>query len=424
MRGVLIDGVSMVSGQASLNNQAAPKPTHRKPPSAAIIALLIVAALGLWLAWRFWFSNPVDAHKLETSGRLEGYETNLGPKIGGRVDFIAVREGDAVKEGQIVAKLSDEDYQAQLRGAEARIAKARQSARQSVDQLAVVKAQIHGAQTRLSQSKVETSAQIDQSSASLSEIQSRKREAESQLNQAKADLELATIRVDRYTNLVKKGAVTKDEYDQARTTFNSSIAAVKAKEANDQAAGRAIATAQAALRQAQASKYTPPIRSSDINVFQAQLDQADHQAKAAQDEVNNAIAERDQIAANINYLTIRSPINGVVTARPAEPGAVLVPGQTVLTVIDLSKVYMRAYVPEGQVSALRLGQPASVVLDGRANKPFSGKIIAIDPEGSFTPENIYFKNDRVKQVFGIKIGIDHPDGFAKPGMPADATIQI
>jgi HlyD family secretion protein len=50
------------------------------------------------------------------------------------------------------------------------------------------------------------------------------------------------------------------------------------------------------------------------------------------------------------------------------------------------------------------------------------KINAIDTEASFTPENIYFKEDRVKQVFGLKITINQPNGVAKPGMPADAEI--
>jgi HlyD family secretion protein len=74
------------------------------------------------------------------------------------------------------------------------------------------------------------------------------------------------------------------------------------------------------------------------------------------------------------------------------------------------------------IGRVKVGQHAKVVLDSNATKPFDGTVIEIDPEGSFTPENIYFKDDRVKQVFGIKIGITRPDRLAKPGMPADAEI--
>ncbi len=128
--------------------------------------------------------------------------------------------------------------------------------------------------------------------------------------------------------------------------------------------------------------------------------------------------------ANIAYLRIVSPINGVVTARSTEPGAVVVPGQTILSVIDLNNVYLRGFIPEGQIGKVRIGQAAQVFLDARPDQPIEGKIIQIDPQGSFTPENIYFKNDRVKQVFGVKIGLTNPAGYAKPGMPADARITL
>ncbi len=95
-----------------------------------------------------------------------------------------------------------------------------------------------------------------------------------------------------------------------------------------------------------------------------------------------------------------------------------------LSLINLDTVYMRGYVPEGAIGKIRVGQEAKIVLDSSPDKPFTGQISQIDPEGSFTPENIYFKDDRVKQVFGIKIRINQPDRFAKPGMPADATIML
>lgn len=63
-------------------------------------------------------------------------------------------------------------------------------------------------------------------------------------------------------------------------------------------------------------------------------------------------------------------------------------------------------------------------LDSSPNKPFVAHVSQIDTKASFTPENIYFKQDRVKQVFGVKLAIDQPEGFAKSGMPADAEIEL
>jgi HlyD family secretion protein len=61
-------------------------------------------------------------------------------------------------------------------------------------------------------------------------------------------------------------------------------------------------------------------------------------------------------------------------------------------------------------------------LDSIPKQPFSARVTAIDTQASFTPENIYFQDDRVKQVFGVKISLENPQGLAKPGMPVDAEI--
>jgi HlyD family secretion protein len=85
---------------------------------------------------------------------------------------------------------------------------------------------------------------------------------------------------------------------------------------------------------------------------------------------------------------------------------------------------MRAYVPDSEAGKVRINQAALIYYDSDPKKGIHGRVIEIDPKASFTPENIYFKEDRVKQVFGIKILIDNPDNYAKPGMPADADIDI
>jgi HlyD family secretion protein len=121
-------------------------------------------------------------------------------------------------------------------------------------------------------------------------------------------------------------------------------------------------------------------------------------------------------------LKILSPIDGVVLTRTAEPGEVLAAGKTIVTLINLGDIYMRGYIPEGQVGAIRVGQAAEVFLDSDPYNALAATVAAIDTKASFTPENIYFKDDRVTQVFGLKLRIENNEGFAKPGMPADATI--
>ncbi len=415
--------ISSSSGQATNEPSTTQVVVPQKPklPIKLIIPIiLILAGIAYW-----YFTKPRDNSKsLYVSGRIEGYETNVGAKIGGRVDYIAVREGEYVSKGQLIVKISDDDIQAQLRGAQARLAKAKEQEQESRYQIDVVQSQINEANLKVSFSKEDSHSQIDQGEARVAEAKAKLSQAEAELIQTKSDLNLATIRKKRYEMLLEKGAVTTDENDQANSTYETDIALVKAKEHALEAARKELTNAKASLEQARASRLNPGMQEAQLTSLEKQLIQAQYQLKSAQQDIANAKAEEDQVKANIAYLTILSPINAVCTARTVEPGAVVTPGQTVLSIIDLDTVYLRAYVPDSQIGRVRIGQKAKVILDSAPNKPLEGNIIQIDPEASFTPENIYFRDDRVKQVFGIKIAIVQPERFAKPGMPADAEIAI
>ena len=393
-------------------------------PAARILILLILIVIAL-AVWFFFFNKPkMISNTIEVSGRIEGYEVNVGAKIGGRVNLIAHREGEAVNKGELLAQLSDEDIQAQLRGAQARILMAKERTRSADDKIELVQSQIGESELKITQSKEDSVGRISQMESMVAMNNARLTQARSELLQAKADAHLAQIRKDRYEFLVSKEAVTKDEADQVATASETARALVSAKEANVVAAQREMRAAEGQLGQARSSRLSPRIESAQKNSLEKQLAQAEHEKNQSEHDVQNTEAERDQTLANIAYLKILSPISGVVTARTVEPGAVVVPGQTLMSLLDLSKVYLRAYVAEGDIGRVRIGQKAQVFLDAKPTKPFEGRISQIDPQGSFTPENIYFKNDRIKQVFGVKIEIKEPGGFAKPGMPADAKIMM
>jgi HlyD family secretion protein len=92
--------------------------------------------------------------------------------------------------------------------------------------------------------------------------------------------------------------------------------------------------------------------------------------------------------------------------------------------VDLHKLYLRGFVPEGNVGRVKVGQAAVVYLDSNPKEGISAEVIRVDPQVMFTPENTYFKEDRVKQVMGVKLGLRGAYGLAKPGMPADGLIQV
>ncbi len=152
------------------------------------------------------------------------------------------------------------------------------------------------------------------------------------------------------------------------------------------------------------------------------------QARLMQMQAGVAVAKAHEMSSAVasakNNFNLTSPIAGVIETRSIEPGELVAPGQVLLTIVDPKGVYMKGYIPEGDVGKIKIGQEADVYLDSDSKNGHPAHITAIDSAPSFTPENIYFKDDRVRQVFGVKLSLDRPDGLAKPGMSAEAKIKL
>jgi HlyD family secretion protein len=151
---------------------------------------------------------------------------------------------------------------------------------------------------------------------------------------------------------------------------------------------------------------------------------AQRQVGAAQADAERARAQLDEARANRNDLNVIAPFAGTVATRTAEPGEVVMAGTPIITLIDLGRVYLRGFVPEGHIGRVRVGQAARVYLDSAPTTPIDAVVMRIDPQASFTPENTYFREDRVKQVVGVKVLLRGAVGFAKPGMPADGEVLV
>jgi HlyD family secretion protein len=130
------------------------------------------------------------------------------------------------------------------------------------------------------------------------------------------------------------------------------------------------------------------------------------------------IAQLDQ---QIRDATVTSPLAGVVTEKIAEQGELLQAGSPLCVITDLADAWLTVYVAEPDLSRTRLGQEADVVTDAGAAR--KGKVTFIASQAEFTPKNVQTRDERVKLVFKVKIGLDNGDGLFKPGMPAEARLR-
>lgn len=121
---------------------------------------------------------------------------------------------------------------------------------------------------------------------------------------------------------------------------------------------------------------------------------------------------------------IRSPIDGVVLLRAAEPGEVISVGGSLFVVANLDKMTLTIYIPEDQYGKIYLGQEYPITVDSFPNRVFMGKVTHISDKAEFTPRNVRTVQGRKSTVYAVRLTIPNPDHALKPGMPADVTLNL
>jgi HlyD family secretion protein len=388
-----------------------PLSVGKKAPRSRVVRIFLVAGavVAALAIWEIFFATPrLPDSILPLSGRIEGDDSAVAPKVTGKILEVTVREGDTVKAGQVIAVLDDAQVRAQEDQARAALVDAQYKAQAARDQNAVLQDQLRQNQVQTTQSTTDADGRVRQAQADLTF-------AEADLAQQQAALRLAEFNRDAYTRLAKTGAVSKQQGLQAEVQADEQAAAVAA-------AQRKVSSYQGALTTAQANLDNPKIRVAQVSGTEGQITQQQATIDAAKAETAQAQAQLAEAEANRADLTVLAPFDGTILTRAAEPGEVVQAGTAIVTLLNLSKVYLRGFVPEGEIGKVKIGQPAHIFLDSNPNQALDGYVLRIDPQATFTPENTYFRDDRVKQVVGMKLALTQGIGFAKPGMPADGEI--
>jgi HlyD family secretion protein len=385
----------------------------RRKPNPVIVRLAIVAVLVTagYLVWKIFVATPkIPRSMVALSGRIEGDDSAVAPKTAGRILEVRFREGDSVKAGDTIAVLDDAQVFAREDQARASVTVAEARTRSAREQITVLQEQLQQNDLQTEQSKVDTSGRVRQAEADVAA-------AESDLASQEASFQIADFDRTAYNKLLKTGAASERQAKQANATAEQQAAAVAA-------AKRKLESAKAMLTIAQATLSNPGIRGFQTAAVRRQL--AQQQAEVAYsvalaDQARYQLAEAE---ATNRDLTVKAPFDGTVMTRAAEPGEVVQAGTPIVTLLDMSKVYLRGFIPEGQIGKVKVGQPARIYLDSDPAKALDAYVERIDPQATFTPENTYFRDDRVKQVVGVKLRLTSGVGFAKPGMPADGEVLV
>ena len=383
------------------------KPDKRRVKALAALSLILIAGGAGW----FFLRGPgAPEGVIALSGRIDSDDAIVSAKIAGRIRELTVREGDPVKANQVIAILDDEQVKAREDQERSSVEQAEAAVRQSEQAVAVLLAELEQSRLTVTQSRIDAQGRVSQAEGQLAA-------EEAELARARASYKQALYDKERYSELTERGVVSQREGRQFNSTAEMQSAVVVAAE-------RQVEAARGALTAARASLENPAIRSAQVSAIEQQIRQAQSAILSAQAEADRARAQLAEAQANRRDLQVVAPFDGVIATRAAEPGEVITAGTPIVTLLNPEQVYLRGFIPEGQIGLVRVGQPARVYLDSNSEEPLEAVVARIDPQASFTPENTYFRDDRVKQVVGVKLRLTNPQGFAKPGMPADGEVLI
>lgn len=350
-----------------------------------VLVILAIAGAAVWASG--WLRK--DA-RLQASGTVEARNIRVGSKVGGRIDKVLVREGDSVKEGQVLVTFDDKELAASLEQTRAAAQKAERGFRPE---------EIEEARAAVAQAKADY--ELRKNGYRKEDIAA----AQADVDRATADEARARLDAQRYDALAQKDLVSKQQRDTADATFKMALAQKESTQHKLDELQRGyrpeeIAAAKARYEQALATleKLERGNRKEDVEMAKAAL---------AYDEAR--FRERQVVA----------PSAATVEVLDIRPGDLIAPNTPIATLLEQDQIYVRIYLPETEFGKIKIGEKAEIRVDSFPNDVFAGVVEQINQQAEFLPRNVQTREERVHQVYGVKVRIDDATHRVRAGMAAD-----
>jgi membrane fusion protein (multidrug efflux system) len=404
------------NGQAGAPPEEQPEILQPKKKSKRlylIIAIIVVAiGAGLWWWHSTYYEDTDDA-------QINGNLIQISARIKGHVTEVDVNENQYVDAGQVLVKLDPSDYQTAVEQDEANLASAQANYEAATANMPVVN-------TNTSSTLHTANAGVMSANSSVSQAEGQLQAARAQVLVARANYTKAKLDLQRYTPLVQKDVISKQQYDAAVAAAAADKAALAQAQANVMADQDAVRIAHARVAQAQASLSNAMTGPKQVAIQKAKVDQAAAQVKQAE-------AALAQAKLNLSYCVIKAPTAGIVTTKSVQVGENLSVGQNLMTLVSLDNLWVTANFKETQIDELHPGEPVKISVDALDGKKFDGKVTEIGgATGSmlslFPPENATGNYVKVVQRIPVRIDFTKPGQnkghLLRPGMSVEPKVRV
>lgn len=383
------------------------------------ILLLAAAAIG-GVAYYLRLNSGAPENEIHVSGNIEMTQVAVAFKYPGRVVTIDVEEGALVRKGQVLARSDRESVQRQKDRDEAAVSTAA--------------AQLQQLQTAVDWQKTAVERDIDLRTAEVRAVEAQLQEAltgsrpqeveqaEAAVSDARTQHAQAKLDWDRAQKLFADEDITKAQYDQYKTRFDSTASVLRQVEMRLSLVKEGPRKETIEMLRAQLSRAQAALKAAENNRLQVR--QREQEVMARRSEVERAKAQVGVLDVQLNDTVASAPVDGVILSKNADLGEVLNAGVPVLTLGDIAKPWVRGYITEKQLGKVKLGDKVKVTTDSYPGKVYWGRVSFIASEAEFTPKQIQTPEERIKLVYRIKVELENPNQELKLNMPVDAVIGI
>ncbi|HTS30187.1 MAG TPA: efflux RND transporter periplasmic adaptor subunit [Bryobacteraceae bacterium] len=383
---------------------------------AILLLLLVAVVVAIW-----WFERP-RSQMLVLTGTVDGNVVVVGSKITGRIARLAVEDGQAVKAGDLIAVLDQDELRADQGAAAHAIAQARANAQQSQAQTELLQNTLP-AKVRQAAAQVEQmQAQLQQSQAQLALSQAQLRQSEAQWEQTKAAVLKSQDNFNRVQPLVKRDINPPQDLVAAQTDLDSTKASALAAEAGVEANRRSVGAAQAAVEAAGRSVAAAEAALADARQQERQVSVQERQTDALRHATMQAEANAAAAEARLQQTQIFAPTSGIVTLRAARQGEVVNPAGAIVTLFDLSSTWVEADVEETYADLIAMGQTLRVRLP--SGTEIEGPVIYKAVEADFATQRDVSRVKRDIKTVAIRVRVPNPDGRLALGMTAWVMLPV
>jgi membrane fusion protein, multidrug efflux system len=342
----------------------------RKRRLPILILGVLVIVLGGWALQRYLYSRH---HVSSDNAQVDGHITTIAPRLSAFIDRVLVDDNQHVRIGDTLVVLDDRDLRVRLEQAQAEL--------------------------RDAQATVGSRGRAGQAEAQLQVTRAQAASASATVAAAESDYKKAAADLERYRGLAAQRIISAQQLDAAQAAFDAAAANLEAVRKQAAAAGSQVSASGAALRS------------------------ADARLAAAQAAVEDARLQ-------LSYARITAPASGVIARRNAETGALVEPGQTLMSIVPDAHVWVTANLKETQLAKVRIGDPVEFSVDAYPGRKFSGRVESLSPATGarfslLPPDNATGNFTKVVQRVPVKIAVDQPTDSTyslRPGMSVDVDI--